>query len=60
MSILLADDDPFLQQVANMILPKLGPCSVHANGKEALDAYKQQGANVRLVILDVSMPVSFH
>ena len=57
MSILLADDDPFLQKVANVIQPKLGASTVVSNGQEAVDEYKKQGSGIRLVILDLEMPV---
>lgn len=53
--ILLAEDNPINQQLALVILNKMGydPC-VAANGKEVLEALKK--GNFDLIFMDVQMP----
>lgn len=54
--VLVADDEPLIQQVAVMLLRRLGYGGIVVpNGQEALRALGQQRFDVML--LDVSMPV---
>lgn len=54
--VLVADDEPLIQQVAVMLLRRLGYGGIVVpNGQEALRALSQQRFDVML--LDVSMPV---
>lgn len=54
--VLVADDEPLIQQVAVMLLRRLGYGGIVVpNGQEALRALDQQRFDVML--LDVSMPV---
>lgn len=56
MRVLVADDEPLIQQVVVMVLRRLGYGGVVVpNGQEALRALAQQRFDVML--LDVSMPV---
>jgi DNA-binding NtrC family response regulator len=55
--ILVAEDDRFLRKAAEMALKRRGyTVLTAANGREALDVYKEQGNEISLVILDLVMP----
>lgn len=56
--ILLADDDPMLRHVQNESLTALGYHVIQAsNGREAVEQFKKYQDQIRLVILEVVMPV---
>jgi len=56
--ILLVDDDEVVRGAGKRQLEKLGyQVELAADGKEALERYRDQGANICLVILDLIMPV---
>jgi two-component system, cell cycle sensor histidine kinase and response regulator CckA len=57
-TILVVDDEPVNIQVTREILEHLGYTILTAqNGQEALDLYRKKGKDIRLVILDMIMPV---
>ncbi|MFH1115975.1 MAG: PAS domain S-box protein [Pseudomonadota bacterium] len=56
-TILLVDDEEFVQDLGKRILERSGyTVLTAANGKEALDLYKEERARISLVILDLIMP----
>jgi two-component system cell cycle sensor histidine kinase/response regulator CckA len=56
-TILLVDDEERIQELARGILSQAGYNVVTAgNGKEALELYQRQKADISLVILDLIMP----
>jgi CheY-like chemotaxis protein len=56
-TILLVDDDPLILEVGQAMLNRLGYCvQVARGGQEALAAYRTQGDQIDLVILDMIMP----
>ena len=56
--ILLIDDEPSVQYVVGDMLEELGYSVITAsNGEEGLELYKQHQDSVKLVILDMMMPV---
>ena len=57
MSLLFADDDQFIGNVAKAVLKSLSPdITVCTDGKQALEAYKAN-EDFKVIILDVNMPV---
>jgi two-component system cell cycle sensor histidine kinase/response regulator CckA len=55
--ILVVDDEETVRETVQMMLGMLGyEVDTASNGREAVDYYKEHGAEVRLVILDVTMP----
>ncbi|WP_321476185.1 ATP-binding protein [uncultured Paludibaculum sp.] len=57
-TILVADDEPSLTQLAEVILKQSGySVLVAANGREAVDIFRQNAAGIAAVLLDVTMPV---
>jgi signal transduction histidine kinase len=55
--ILVVDDEEFLVHLMRTILEKPGYDVLTAsNGEEALDVFRQQGGEIDLVVLDISMP----
>jgi len=57
-TILLAEDEELVKSIAITLLQKLGFTVLDAaNGKEALEMYKQNAADISLVITDMGMPV---
>jgi signal transduction histidine kinase/ActR/RegA family two-component response regulator len=56
--ILVVDDEPLIRSTTCQILTDLNYRVVQAgNGKEALDLFKQRGAEIDLIVMDVVMPV---
>jgi CheY-like chemotaxis protein len=56
-TILLVDDEEFVRELGITILAEAGYQVLAAgNGKEALDLFKKEAANISLVILDLIMP----
>ncbi|MBM4329559.1 MAG: response regulator, partial [Deltaproteobacteria bacterium] len=56
-TILLVDDEEPVRDLGKKILERAGYTVLTAtNGKEALEAYKKEGDNISLVILDLIMP----
>ncbi|MFH0821931.1 MAG: response regulator, partial [Pseudomonadota bacterium] len=56
-TVLLVDDEEFIRDLGKRILERSGYKVVTAcNGKEALDLYRSNKANISLVILDLVMP----
>lgn len=54
-SILLAEDNPVNQRIAQKMLKRLGyPVDVAANGLEALQALKQKSYSI--ILMDIQMP----
>ena len=57
-TILLVEDEEEIRLLAKTILTNLGFTIVEAsNGKEALELYQQNAADISLVLLDIGMPV---
>ena len=55
--VLVVDDEPLVREVAKRALERAGFEVVLAeNGRQAVEAYAQQGARIVLVLLDLSMP----
>jgi PAS domain S-box-containing protein len=55
--ILVVDDEDMVRSVVTLMLRRLGYDVVAAaNGREAVDYYKQSGAQVHLAIVDMIMP----
>ncbi len=56
-TVLLVDDEEFIRELGRRILSNAGyTVLAAANGKEALDLFKAEGAKISLVILDLIMP----
>jgi len=56
-SILLAEDDPAVQELAKIILEREGyRVQVASDGQEALDILERDGCDIHLALLDVMMP----
>lgn len=56
--ILLVDDEKMIRRSASRLLSQLGyEVLVAANGVEAIETIEKEGASIRLVILDLVMPV---
>ncbi len=56
-TVLLADDDPAVRDVARSILEGSGFRVITASdGEEAVEAFRQRSAEVSLVLLDMTMP----
>jgi two-component system cell cycle sensor histidine kinase/response regulator CckA len=56
-TILLVDDEPFIRDVGNAILGKLGYNVIVAeSGREALKAIEHERENIHMIILDMIMP----
>ena len=57
-TILLVDDEASIRDFGKKVLEKAGYNVITAsNGRGAIEAYKQKGAAISLVILDLNMPV---
>lgn len=57
-TILIADDEPSLTQLAGLILKQSGyTVLVAADGHEAVDLFRQHAGEIRAVLLDMTMPV---
>jgi len=57
-TILIAEDDDSVRSVLAQMLEALGfEVIAVANGREALDRFREQAANIRAALLDFSMPV---
>jgi PAS domain S-box-containing protein len=55
---LVVDDEPTVRQVGELMLRQLGyEVVTAANGQEALDLFDAHAARVKLVLLDLTMPV---
>ncbi|MBY0456170.1 MAG: response regulator, partial [Gemmataceae bacterium] len=55
---LVADDEPTVRQVGELLLRQLGyEVLTAANGAEAIDLFHAHADRVRLVLLDLMMPV---
>ena len=56
-TILLADDEPVIRDMANHMLQRMGYVPILAeNGQEAVDIFRKRHAEIDLVILDMMMP----
>ncbi|MBU2550093.1 MAG: response regulator, partial [Proteobacteria bacterium] len=56
-TILFVDDDPLIMSVGQGLLERQGYQVIKAmNGEEAIEAYKELGQAIQLVVLDLSMP----
>jgi signal transduction histidine kinase/ActR/RegA family two-component response regulator len=57
-TILVVDDETMVRRMAGAALEKLGYRVLFAaNGREAVDLVREQGAAISLVLLDLTMPV---
>ncbi len=57
-TVLLVDDEPAICKVGSTMLQRLGFETIVAeNGIEALNIFQQQGHEIDLILLDVSMPL---
>jgi PAS domain S-box-containing protein len=57
-TILLVEDEEQIRQVARILLKELGFKLIEAsNGKEALEQYRNNAAEITLVVTDMDMPV---
>ena len=57
-TILLVEDDKLIILIASNMIKKLGFSVIEAlNGREALDLYQQNAAEITLVVTDMGMPV---
>ena len=57
-TILLAEDEEPIRKLARVLLKKLGFDVIEAsNGREALELYQKNAADITLVITDMGMPV---
>ena len=56
-TILLVDDEQLIRDLGSRILSRAGYTVIQAaNGRQALDVYRERGHGVSLIILDVVMP----
>jgi len=56
-TILIADDEPTVRRVAEVITRRLGFSTISAtNGHEAIDKFRECGGEVAAIVLDVTMP----
>ena len=56
-TILLVDDEEALREIGQEVLSSSGYETITAkNGEEALEIYREKGADIDLVIMDLSMP----
>ena len=56
--ILIADDERMLRKALSKVLSRAGyDILVAADGAEAVELYREHGASIGLVILDMNMPV---
>jgi DNA-binding NtrC family response regulator len=55
--VLLADDEESVRSVAGLMLEMLGfTVTTVCDGREAVEVYKERGADFKAVILDMTMP----
>lgn len=55
--VLIIDDEPFVIDLARCMLEKMGFTVLTArNGHDGLHVFEREGANIRLVLLDMTMP----
>jgi CheY-like chemotaxis protein len=56
--VLLADDEEMLRKLGGRMLKEMGfTVLTAANGREAVDLYRERGSEIDIVILDMTMPV---
>jgi CheY-like chemotaxis protein len=56
-TVLVADDEPPIREMARRMLEALGFSVVQAaDGEEAVERFREQAADIRLVLLDMTMP----
>ncbi|MBI4776930.1 MAG: PAS domain S-box protein [Deltaproteobacteria bacterium] len=56
-TILLVDDEEALREIGKEVLSRQGYTTIAArSGEEALEIYREKGADIDLVILDLNMP----
>jgi CheY-like chemotaxis protein len=56
-TVLVADDEPMLRQLAQTILEARGyRVLLAADGREAVDVYRREAGRIDLVVLDLTMP----
>jgi CheY-like chemotaxis protein len=56
--ILLVDDEEIVRRIAGAALAQLGYTVLEAgNGREAIELFQRNSSGIRMVILDLSMPV---
>ena len=56
-TILLVDDEDAIRELGQNVMSRKGyKVMLAATGEEALEIYKEQGENIDLIILDISMP----
>jgi CheY-like chemotaxis protein len=57
--ILIVDDNPMCLSVLKTLLSKIGNFKVYSayNGKQAIDLYKEKNCLIKLVLMDINMPV---
>ena len=57
-TVLLVDDDPLVRRGARRLLERRGYCVHEAeNGRDAIGVFEARRADIRLVVLDMAMPV---
>jgi PAS domain S-box-containing protein len=57
-TVLLAEDEDQIRHIAKTMLGKFGFAVIEAvNGKEALELYKQNSTDIKLVLSDMGMPI---
>lgn len=57
-AILVVDDEASIREVTNMILETNGyRVIMAANGAEAISLYKEKGPEIKIVLMDMAMPV---
>ena len=59
LGILIVDDNPLCLSVLKTLLSKIGNFKVYSayNGKQAIDLYKVKNRLIKLVLMDINMPV---
>ncbi|MFQ5767693.1 MAG: response regulator, partial [Acidobacteriota bacterium] len=56
-TILVADDDPAIREIARLILERSGfEVLAAGDGQEAVDLFRQEGTRIDSVLLDMTMP----
>lgn len=56
-TVLIIDDEPFVIELARCMLEKMGFTVLTArNGHDGLHVFEREGNNIRLVLLDMTMP----
>lgn len=58
LTVLVVDDTIFNQTIAAQMLEDMGiTCELASNGREAIEHYKQNAANLDLILMDIQMPI---